>query len=80
VRFTGDRVPFVLHTCGLRLRVDRLRNGGLMTKKEVAAKLGIHESTVTRWVEHDIIKAYACSGHGWLREEPAARSHPSRRR
>ena len=59
-----------MHTYGLRSRFDRLRDRALLTKKEIASRLGIHESTLTRWVEHGIIKAHAYNGHAWLYEEP----------
>ena len=42
----------------------------MLTKKELAARLGIHESTLTSWVKHGIIKAHAYNGHAWLYEEP----------
>lgn len=70
-RFTAARVQYIVHTYGLRLRRDRLRARGLLTKKELAGRLGIHESTLTSWVKHGIIKAHAYNGHAWLYEEPA---------
>jgi DNA invertase Pin-like site-specific DNA recombinase len=69
-RFTAGRVQYIVHTYALRPRFDRLRDRGLLTKKELAGRLGIHESTLTRWVRHGIIKAYAYNGHAWLYEEP----------
>jgi DNA invertase Pin-like site-specific DNA recombinase len=79
-RFTAARVQYLVHTYGLRLRVDRLRARGLLTKKELAERLGIHASTLTSWVKHGIIKAHACNGHAWLYEEPSTRQpkHSSR--
>jgi DNA invertase Pin-like site-specific DNA recombinase len=68
--FTGKRVQYIVHTYGLRSRLDRLRARGLLTKKEIAGRLGIHEATLARWVEHGIIKAHAYNGHAWLYEEP----------
>ena len=50
-RFTGKRVQYIVHTYGLRSRFDRLRARGLLTKKEIAGRLGIHEATLTSWVE-----------------------------
>jgi DNA invertase Pin-like site-specific DNA recombinase len=72
-RFTAGRVEYIAHAYGLRPRLDRLRARGLRTKKELAARLGIHESTLTSWVKHGIIKAHAYNGHAWLYEEPATR-------
>ena len=75
-RFTVARVQYIVHTYGLRLRFDRLRARGLLTKKELAARLRIHESTLTTWVRHGIINAHAYNGHAWLYEEPA--THPTK--
>lgn len=71
-QFTAGRVQYIVHTYGLRLRRDRLRARGLLTKKELAARLGIHEHTVTSWVKHGIIRAHAYNAHACLYEEPAA--------
>jgi DNA invertase Pin-like site-specific DNA recombinase len=72
-RFTGKRVQYIVHTYGLRPRFDRLRARGLLTKKELAGRLGIHVATLTAWVKHGIIKAHAYNGHAWLYEKPATR-------
>jgi hypothetical protein len=75
-QFTTKRVQYVLHAYRLRSRFDRLRARGLLTRKELAARLGIHESTLTSWVKADIIKAHAYNAHAWLYEEPSA--HPTK--
>ncbi|MGO9833018.1 MAG: recombinase family protein [Polyangiaceae bacterium] len=72
-RFTGKRVQYLVHTYGLRPRLERLRARGLLTKEELAGRLGIHIATLTSWVKHGIIKAHAYNGHAWLYEEPATR-------
>jgi DNA invertase Pin-like site-specific DNA recombinase len=72
-RFTAARVQYVVHAYNLRSRFDRLRARGLLTKKELADRLGIHVSTLTRWVEHGIVKAHAYNRHAWLYEEPETR-------
>ncbi len=72
-RFTATRVQYIVHTYGLRLRRDRLRARGLLTKKELAAHLGIHIATLTSWVQHGIITAHAYDRHAWLYEVPPAR-------
>ena len=48
-RFTALRVAYLVHRYGLRSRYDRLRNRGMLTKEEAAARLGIHKSTLIRW-------------------------------
>jgi DNA invertase Pin-like site-specific DNA recombinase len=75
-RFTAARVRYIVHTYDLCPRFDRLRARGLLTKKELASRLGIHEATLTSWVKHGIIGAYAYNGHGWLYEEPP--THPTK--
>ena len=69
-RFTALRVQYLVHTYGLRSRFDRLRKRGMLTKKEMAARLKIHEHTLVRWVEYGIIKAHAYTKNRWLYEEP----------
>jgi hypothetical protein len=73
-RFTAGRVQYIVHAYGLRPRLERLHARGLYTKKELAARIGIHESTLTSWVKHGIIKAHPYNGHAWLYEEPP--THP----
>jgi DNA invertase Pin-like site-specific DNA recombinase len=69
-RFTALRVQYLVHTYGLRSRYDRLRARGLLTKAELANRLGIHVHTLSRWAEHGIVKAHAYNGHAWLYEAP----------
>ena len=64
-RFTAKRVAYLMHTYGLCSRYDRLRQRGLLNKKEMADRLGVHEQTVDRWAEHGIIRAHSYNDHGW---------------
>lgn len=75
-RFTAVHVQYIVHTYGLQPRRDRLRARGLLTRKELAGCLGIHETTLASWVKHGIIKAHAYNDHAWLYEEPA--THPTK--
>jgi DNA invertase Pin-like site-specific DNA recombinase len=68
--FTTKRVQYIVHAYGLRSRYDRLRDRGLLTRQELAARLGIHEHTLTRWAKHGIVRAHAYNAHGWLYEDP----------
>jgi DNA invertase Pin-like site-specific DNA recombinase len=70
-RFTAARVRYIVHTYDLRPRLDRLRARGLLTMKELAARLGIHPATLSSWVKHGILKAHAYNAHAWLYEEPS---------
>jgi len=69
-RFTALRVAYVAHRYGLRSRYNRLRDRGMLTKKEVAQRLGIHETTVVPWTEHGILVRHAYDGHHYLYEDP----------
>lgn len=42
---------------GLKTRYERLREAGLLTKKELAARLGVSVSTVDTWRTHGILRA-----------------------
>ena len=67
-RFTALRVAYLVHRYGLRPRYERLRDRGMLTKEEVAARLGIHEYTLIRWVEHGIVIRHAYNGYAYLYE------------
>ncbi len=69
-RFTALRVSYLVHEYHLRSRYDRLRTRGMLTKSEAAARLGIHESTLVRWAEYDLVKRHAYNAHAWLYELP----------
>jgi hypothetical protein len=69
--FTGKRVAYLLHTYRLRSRYDRLRKRGMLSRNEMAARLGITEPTVERWAKFGIIKAHLYNDNGWqLYEAP----------
>ena len=69
-RFTDLRVAYLAHQYGLRSRYDRLRDRGMLTKTEIAARLRICESTLNRWVEHGLVARHAYSGQAYLYERP----------
>ena len=71
-RFTASRVAYLVHQYNLRSRYDRLRSRGMLTGKEAAERLNIHEQTVARWAKHGIITRHAYNGHYALYELPAA--------
>jgi DNA invertase Pin-like site-specific DNA recombinase/DNA-binding CsgD family transcriptional regulator len=70
--FDAKRVAYLAHTHGLRSRRDRLRDRGMLTKAELANRLGIHEHTVVPWAEHGIVKRHAYNGHAYLYEDPGS--------
>ncbi len=71
-RFTASRVAYLVHQYNLRSRYNRLRDRGMLTRKEAAERLNIHEQTVARWAKHGIITSHAYNGHYALYELPAA--------
>jgi excisionase family DNA binding protein len=71
-RFTPLRVAYLVHEYKLRPRYDRLRERGMLTRQEAAARLNVHEQTVARWAKHGIIKSHAYNGHYCLYEIPDA--------
>jgi DNA invertase Pin-like site-specific DNA recombinase len=70
VRFNAQRVAYLVQNYGLRSRYDRLRERGMLTKKEVAERLGIHEATVVSWAQIGILARHAYNGHFYLYEDP----------
>jgi hypothetical protein len=77
IRFTALRVAYLAHRYGLRSRHDRLRDRGMLTKQEAAARLNIHETTLARWAEHGLVIRHAYNAHYYLYEIPA--SNPPRK-
>ncbi len=69
-RFTAQRVAYLVREYALRSRYDRLRDRGMLTNAEAAARLGVHECTVEEWAKHGLIKRYAYNGHWYLYELP----------
>ena len=63
-RFTAKRVAYLMHAYGLCSRYDRLCGRGMLNRKEMAERLGIHEQTVERWAEHGILKAHHYNDNG----------------
>lgn len=70
--FTPRRVGYIVQQYRLRSRYDRLRERGMLTKQETAARLDIHEHTVTSWAKHGLIISHAYNGHYSLYELPVA--------
>ena len=42
----------------------------MLTKNEMAERLGIHEQTLVHWAKHGIINRHSYNGHAWLYEVP----------
>jgi hypothetical protein len=76
--FSAKHVAYLMHTYGLRSRYDRLRQRGMLNKREMADCLGVHEQTVDRWAEHGLIKAHFYNDHGWQLYEPPGPNKPAK--
>ncbi len=76
--FSAKHVAYLMHTYGLRSRYDRLRQRGMLNKKEMADRLGVHAQTVDRWAEHGLIKAHFYNDHGWQLYEPPGPNTPAK--
>jgi hypothetical protein len=77
-RFSAKHVAYLMHTYGLRSRYDRLRQRGMLNKKEMADRLGVHEQTVDRWAKHGLIGAHLYNDHGWQLYEPPGPNTPAK--
>ena len=64
-RFSAKHVAYLMHTYGLRSRYDRLRQRGMLNKKEMADRLDVHEQTVDRWAKSGLVRAHFYNDHGW---------------
>jgi DNA invertase Pin-like site-specific DNA recombinase len=69
-RFTALRITYLVHRYALRSRYDRLRDRGMLTAAQAAARLHIHEATVIRWAEYGLITRHAYNAHAYLYEVP----------
>jgi hypothetical protein len=76
-RFSAKHVAYLMHTYGLRSRYDRLRQRGMLNKREMADRLGVHEQTVDRWAKHRLIGAHFYNDHGWQLYEPPGLNMPA---
>lgn len=69
-RFTALKVAYLVHHYGLRSRYDRLRDRGMLTKREAAARLNIHETTLAKWAENGLVARHSYNAHYYLYEVP----------
>src|SRR6476659_8304795 len=77
-RFSAKHVAYLMHTYGFRSRYDRLRQRGMLNKREMADRLGVHEQTVDRWAKHGVIGAHFYNDHGWQLYEPPGPNTPAK--
>ncbi|PTB16725.1 transposase [Trinickia symbiotica] len=72
IRFNALRVSYLAQRNGLRSRFDRLRDRGMLTKPEAAARLGIHVETLISWVQHSLVTRHSYNDHAYLYELPTS--------
>jgi len=59
--FNSRMIQNIRRTYNLKTRYERLRERGLLTQEEIAAKLGVLPVTVRIWRDHGLLKAHACN-------------------
>jgi hypothetical protein len=68
--FTTKRVTYLVREYKLRSRYTRLRERGMLTRKEAATRLNVHEHTLARWAEYGLVTSHAYNGHYFLYDIP----------
>ena len=77
-RFSAKTVAYLMHAYGLRSRYDRLRERGMLDKREMAERLGVHVQTIDRWADFGLIQAHFYNDHGWQLYEPPGPNTPAK--
>lgn len=69
--FHGNRIAKTRRAYGLKSRYERLRDKGMLTRKELAGKQNVHPWTITKWRIKGIVKAHLADDQGqYLFEDP----------
>jgi len=72
--FHGSRIGKILRAYGLKSRLDRLRERGLLTARELGERYGVHHGTVRKWRARGHLVAYRADDTGQhLYEDPGKR-------
>lgn len=70
-KFDGYRVSRLRRAYGMKSRYERLREAGLLTRKELAALQGVNRATISKWREKGRIKGHLADDQGqYLFENP----------
>jgi hypothetical protein len=65
--FCSASVRWIRYSAGLKSYKERLREAGMLTTQEIAAQLGVSESTVKLWHRKGLLKGCKCNDRGdWL--------------
>ena len=69
--FHGNRISKIRRAYGLNSRYERLRENGMLTRKELACKQDVHQWTITKWRRNGRVKAHLADDQGrYLFEDP----------
>lgn len=68
--FTNKHISYIVRVYKLKPRYDRLRERGLLTRKEMMDRLGVSNCTLNRWADHGLVTRRAYNGHACLFEDP----------
>ena len=69
--FHGNRISKIRRAYGLKSRYERLRDKGMVTRKELARKQDVHQWTITKWRRNGRVKAHLADDQGqYLFEDP----------
>jgi hypothetical protein len=67
----GNRISKIRRAYGFKSRYERLRAKGMLTRKELAGKQGVHQGTITKWRIGCRVKAHLADDQGqYLFEDP----------
>jgi hypothetical protein len=69
-------VRYVRDTYGLKDRFTRLRDAGMLTKEEMASRLGISVGTLKVWRQHGLLRAFRYNCNGECLHEPPGDNPP----
>jgi DNA invertase Pin-like site-specific DNA recombinase len=62
----------------LKTRYDRLREAGMLTQNEIAARLGIHPQTVHHWRRHGLVVGHPYNDKNECLYEPVSHRAPTK--
>ena len=69
--FHGNRISKIRRAYGLKSRYERLRDKGILTRKELAREQEVHQWTITKWRISGRVKAHLADDQGqYLFEDP----------
>lgn len=74
--FSSSIIWRIRTTHGIKSRFDRLRERGMLTMDELAARIGVCATTIRSWLKHGLLRGHAHNDHGEYLFEPPADSGP----